>query len=400
MSSNKEESIPAASEPPSTELPSTEPKPSEPEPSKPVESKIAEPVESKQEEPKQEESKQEEPKPEESKPEESKSKPEESKPVEPEPVEPEPEESKTEESKPVEENRTVTNDFENRLADNMVETAATAEPTTEPVAAAEEEERPIVATGEPVAEERPIVPIVATGEPVREEEVLPQQNNNINSAAADLAKEWLLKSLAAMKDSLENDIQNNNTVYPSEDQGKYIEPITTNPNEERVDSGYHPDYRDETPDSGYSANENFIATQGGRRKINHTSKIKYTDKYMKNMKHMKRMSKRRRRNTRSKKYRGGQFGATQWTPALVGNNYNEQLQHVGKNNDFNINPSNSEMYQGGKRRGGSLGSVLAQGAAPAALFAAQYLYGKDKPNVYSRNNKMNKMKRNKSRRYR
>jgi len=172
----------------------------------------------------------------------------------------------------------------------------------------------------------------------------------VNEDAIELTKVWLMNALNAFDDKLNEQI-----------------------NEAKNDS---------------NPTENPV---GGKKK-HRTSKIKYTDKYM------KKMSKHRRRNSRkcrSKKFRGGQFGASQWAPALVGNNYQEQLQHVGKYNDFNINSDLANKFQGG-RRGGSMGSVLAQAATPAALWAGQYLfpYGqRNKRDIYSRG-------RNRTRRFR
>ena len=86
------------------------------------------------------------------------------------------------------------------------------------------------------------------------------------------------------------------------------------------------------------------------------------------------MARRKGRRIRSRKQRGGVFGASQWAPALIGNNVSQQEAVL----QGNINSNSSIMdkintYQGGSK-GGNIGNVLAQGAVPASLFAANYMY--------------------------
>ena len=107
--------------------------------------------------------------------------------------------------------------------------------------------------------------------------------------------------------------------------------------------------------------------KGGPNGGNNSPKFKkkYTYKYM---------ARRKGRRIRSRKQRGGVFGASQWAPALIGNNVSQQEAVL----QGNINSNSSIMdkintYQGGSK-GGNIGNVLAQGAVPASLFAANYMY--------------------------
>jgi hypothetical protein len=99
-------------------------------------------------------------------------------------------------------------------------------------------------------------------------------------------------------------------------------------------------------------------------------KKKYTYKYMVN---------KRQRKRRSRKQRGGVFGASQWAPALIGNNITEQESN---STNGHITPNSTILdkmntFQGGSKggsKGGNITNVLAQGAVPATLFAANYMY--------------------------
>jgi hypothetical protein len=110
-------------------------------------------------------------------------------------------------------------------------------------------------------------------------------------------------------------------------------------------------------------------------------KKKYTYKYMANKRHRKR---------RSRKQRGGVFGASQWAPALIGNNVAEQESAL-QNGEITQNSTildNMNKFQGGSK-GGNITNVLAQGAVPATLFAANYMYS---PGRKSRKRKSRKRK--------
>jgi hypothetical protein len=124
---------------------------------------------------------------------------------------------------------------------------------------------------------------------------------------------------------------------------------------------------------------------------------KYRHKYM-----TKRKSHHRRRRNRShKNMRGGEFGASGWARTMAGSNYTEQASRVGIDGSIDMTPQNAGyplMYQGG-RKGGSVAGVLATATVPATLWASQYLYGKNKPNVYSRNS-FRRSRKNRSRRFR
>lgn len=95
----------------------------------------------------------------------------------------------------------------------------------------------------------------------------------------------------------------------------------------------------------------------------------------------------RKRTGKNRRFRGGAgFGATQWGSTMAGSNITAQNAAVGMSGSIEPTQANSGfpgVYQGG-RRGGSIGAVLAQGSVPAALWASQYMYGKNKRNVYSR----------------
>ena len=118
-------------------------------------------------------------------------------------------------------------------------------------------------------------------------------------------------------------------------------------------------------------------------------KKKYTYKYM---------ARRKGRRIRSRKQRGGVFGASQWAPALIGNNITEQETALQNNlldpNSSILNKMNT--YQGGSK-GGNIGNVLAQGAVPASLFAANYMYS---PGRKSRKRKSCKKNKKASRKFR
>jgi len=108
----------------------------------------------------------------------------------------------------------------------------------------------------------------------------------------------------------------------------------------------------------------FPNPKGGNNSTN--SKKKYTYKYM---------AKRGRKSRRSRKQRGGQFGASQWAPSLVGSSISEQETHLqgGILSANDTIMAETLKYQGGSR-GGNIANVLAQGATPASLFAANYMY--------------------------
>jgi len=114
-------------------------------------------------------------------------------------------------------------------------------------------------------------------------------------------------------------------------------------------------------------------------------KKKYTYKYMVN---------KRQRKKRSRKQRGGVFGASQWAPALIGNNITEQESN---STNGHITPNSTILdkmntFQGGSKggsKGGNITNVLAQGAVPATLFAANYMYS---PGRKSRKRKSRKRK--------
>ena len=141
------------------------------------------------------------------------------------------------------------------------------------------------------------------------------------------------------------------------------------------------------------SNSNIAASGGGNKKIKqnynniiHSPQIKkkYTYKYMAKGKVKRKSSKRTRRQ------RGGVFGASQWTPSLIGSNITQQDTHLQTNgNSFKMSDANSaeaQTYQGGSK-GGYIGSVLAQGAAPAGLFAANYMYSPGKKRTKRKHHK-------------
>ena len=130
---------------------------------------------------------------------------------------------------------------------------------------------------------------------------------------------------------------------------------------------------------------------GGNNNNSTNSKKKYTYKYMVNKRHRKR---------RSRKQRGGQFGASQWAPSLIGSTITEQENHlqggVLSANDSIM--SETLKYQGGSR-GGNIANVLAQGAAPASLFAANYMYSPRKRSHRKKHNRKHKKTHRKFRLY-
>ena len=100
------------------------------------------------------------------------------------------------------------------------------------------------------------------------------------------------------------------------------------------------------------------------------SKKKYTYKYM---------AKGRRKSRRSRRQRGGEFGASQWAPSLVGSTISEQETHLN-GGILTAGPDIMDKtfkFQGGSK-GGNIANVLAQGAVPATLFAANYMYSPGK----------------------
>ena len=104
---------------------------------------------------------------------------------------------------------------------------------------------------------------------------------------------------------------------------------------------------------------------GGNKKSK-KSKKKYTYKYM---------AKRGKKSRRSRRQKGGVFGASQWAPSLVGNNISQQEKHVQPPGNI-LYANQSILGKAQEFQGGNLGSVLTQGAAPASLFAANYMMRK------------------------
>ena len=111
------------------------------------------------------------------------------------------------------------------------------------------------------------------------------------------------------------------------------------------------------------------------------SKKKYTYKYM---------AKRGRKSRRGRQQKGGVFGASQWASSLVGSNISQQESHVQPPGNILYADQRilgeATTYQGGSK-GGNLGTVLAQGAAPASLFAANYMMHKPRRTKRNRGKK-------------
>ena len=111
------------------------------------------------------------------------------------------------------------------------------------------------------------------------------------------------------------------------------------------------------------------------------------------------MANKRHRKRRSRKQRGGVFGASQWAPSLIGNNITEQegyLQGGILSADDRI-MTEARTFQGGSK-GGNITNVLAQGAVPASLFAANYMYSPKKRGHKRKSHKKHSRKHKKTHR--
>jgi hypothetical protein len=134
-----------------------------------------------------------------------------------------------------------------------------------------------------------------------------------------------------------------------------------------------------------TAAASYFGRVGGNNNNNNftNSKKKYTYKYMVNKRHRKR---------RSRKQKGGQFGASQWAPALIGSNISQQEAHL---QGGILSASPEIMTETLKYQGGNIANVLAQGAAPASLFAANYMYSPGKRGNKRKSNKKTHSRKNK-----
>ena len=134
----------------------------------------------------------------------------------------------------------------------------------------------------------------------------------------------------------------------------------------------------------------FGNSTGGNNNNYTNSKKKYTYKYMANKRHRKR---------RSRKQRGGVFGASQWAPSLIGNNISAQETHLqgGILSADDTIMTEARTFQGGSK-GGNISNVLAQGAVPASLFAANYMYSPKKRGHKRKSHKKNSRKHKKTHR--
>jgi hypothetical protein len=126
-----------------------------------------------------------------------------------------------------------------------------------------------------------------------------------------------------------------------------------------------------------------------RRNKHKTYKKKYNVKYM-----SKRHLRKSRHSKRRYKQRGGQFDASQYVGSLFGNNAAEQEAHLvaGALQPTPAGVLDAQTFQGGSRRGGSLGFVGAN-VAPATLFATNMFYGKNKKSRNHRKTKRRKTHR-------
>jgi len=125
-----------------------------------------------------------------------------------------------------------------------------------------------------------------------------------------------------------------------------------------------------------------------KTKKNKTKNKKYSNKYM--SRHKNSRKKRMR-----KSYRGGGFDASQWAGKIAGNNIQQQIDNVSPGGGF-ANPQNYSVAS--QFQGGTVGAALATAATPAALWASQYLYGRNKGNIYSKHKSRFSHKKSKKRR--
>ena len=225
-----------------------------------------------------------------------------------------------------------------------------------------EKEQPIMSLNETISEE-PITP--SLNETISEEPITPSLSETINETISETIPNNSDEN--KLKEIIDESIQN----------------IIIKPEDKKSTGG---NYRKKSK-------------KNIKKKLSKKNKKikKYRHKYMTK----KKSHHRRRRHSSRKNMRGGEFGASGWAKTMAGSDYAQQAARVGVDGSINMTAQNAGyplMYQGG-RKGGSVSGVLATATVPATLWASQYLYGKNKPNVYSKH-KYHRSRKNRSRRIR